>query len=262
MLKEYHIYHWSYKIFCIQNISYADEVPLFFVHGFGVNSKDFFEAFYNEYLQDMPIFIMDLLGYGKSDKPHDFSYDLTKQAQAIYAVIKSQGIKKVNLVAHSMGGVICSILAQKHPELVEKLILVEGGIFPHKNRIAESIVAYESEANFTNNYDNFVKRYYKPDNPVVYHLYKLLTKTEPYVLYKSAVSMVKEVNDDFYQSFLKLDIPRYYIYGEKSYYDLTGDIKKDFKQNGIKLYMVPKANHNMMASNPEDFFGVLYDIIY
>lgn len=261
MLKEYYISHCSYKVFCIQNVTYTTETPLFFVHGLGTSGEVFHEAFSNEWMEDVQIYIMDLLGYGKSDKPNSFCYDLSFQAQGIYSLIEQLGLQKINLVAHSMGGAISVILSHKHPELIDKLILVEGGVIPHLSKISSSIVGYGSEENFEKKYDEFLQRYNKPSVQAAYSFYKSLLKTKPNVLYKSAMSMVEEVNTNLYEKFLELELPKYYIGGTKSYYVLSDEIKNDFKNNGIKLSMIPEATHSVMTSNPEKFYQTIYDII-
>ncbi|SRR6266702_86179 len=47
---------------------------------------------------------IDLVGFGKSEKPEDFSYDLLDQANIVALAINSFKAKKIYVVGHSMGG--------------------------------------------------------------------------------------------------------------------------------------------------------------
>lgn len=261
MLKEYNINYCSYNIFCVQNIIYTFESPVLFIHGLGTSGKDFEDAFYSPWMEDKKIFTIDLLGHGRSDKPKEYSYDLKIQAQSIYSVLGQLGLEKINVVAHSMGGTVAYYLAHKHPEIIEKLIMVEGNIIPHKSKIAKGIQEYGSEKSFEDNYESFLNRFNRPDVSSAYNFYKSLLETEPYVLYRTSVSMMNCVDKNLYEQYLQLNVPKYYIAGSKSYYTITDDIQKDFAKNNIGYFLVPDATHSVMTSNPDYFYEVLYDIL-
>ncbi|EIM78073.1 alpha/beta hydrolase fold protein [Nitritalea halalkaliphila LW7] len=67
--------------------------------------------------------MVDLLGYGKSSKPQA-PFMLTDQADAVAELLRHLAIPRYTLVGHSMGGQIAMHLAHRHPEQVQRLVLL------------------------------------------------------------------------------------------------------------------------------------------
>jgi len=68
---------------------------------------------------------IDLPGHGHSDhKPGH--YNFIEWVDDLYQIIKTQRWGPVTIIGHSMGAMICSILAATFPELVTRLVLIEG----------------------------------------------------------------------------------------------------------------------------------------
>jgi pimeloyl-ACP methyl ester carboxylesterase len=78
------------------------------------------------------VILVDLLGHGKSDKPH-LDYTQTLFANCIKEVLDKEGIKRAVLIGHSMGTPVCLQTARLYPGLVQGLVIVDGAfIFPPK----------------------------------------------------------------------------------------------------------------------------------
>lgn len=77
-----------------------------FIHGLGASKESFLEAFGREEFQPFTMLSTDLVGFGNSDKPADFSYLMKDQASVLKETIDRFGVGKFHLVAHSMGGII------------------------------------------------------------------------------------------------------------------------------------------------------------
>ena len=73
--------------------------------------------------------VVDLPGFGRSDKPEDVNYDLAFFVSAMSGFLKAVGVKRATLLGNSLGGAIALGLALAEPERVEKLILrAPGGV--------------------------------------------------------------------------------------------------------------------------------------
>ncbi len=70
----------------------------------------------------------DIIGFGGSDKPGNFSYLLKEQAKVIERAIDLIGFDKFHLVAHSMGGIIGIELGEMIPNRLRSFINIEGNI--------------------------------------------------------------------------------------------------------------------------------------
>ena len=101
---------------------------LVFLHGWGCNKECFAEAFSSEELGAYDICTLDLLGFGKSEKPEDFTYDLLDQANIVALAVKSLRAKRVYLVGHSMGGGIGLLATPLLKESIAVFISVEGNL--------------------------------------------------------------------------------------------------------------------------------------
>ncbi|MHA1969873.1 MAG: alpha/beta fold hydrolase [Candidatus Hodarchaeales archaeon] len=76
----------------------------------------------------------DLYGRGYSDRPK-VNYNLKLFDQQLYELIKELNLTNVNLVGLSMGGGIAAIFADRHPELVNNLVLIDPIGMPTDKRI-------------------------------------------------------------------------------------------------------------------------------
>jgi len=65
----------------------------------------------------------DLPGFGRSAKPGDFDYSVAGYGRFVEAFVGELGLGRCSLVAHDWGSVALD-LAQRHPERVERLVLL------------------------------------------------------------------------------------------------------------------------------------------
>ncbi len=68
----------------------------------------------------------DLPGFGESDKPNHLDYDPGSAADFVYDFSQELGVDKLFLVGNSAGGLVAGLFALEHPEMVEKLVLVDS----------------------------------------------------------------------------------------------------------------------------------------
>ena len=66
----------------------------------------------------------DMVGFGYSDRPDGVKYGLDTWADQTVGVMDALGIEKANLVGNSFGGAIALRIATKHPDRVDKLVLM------------------------------------------------------------------------------------------------------------------------------------------
>jgi 4,5:9,10-diseco-3-hydroxy-5,9,17-trioxoandrosta-1(10),2-diene-4-oate hydrolase len=71
--------------------------------------------------------LIDLIGYGYSDKPDDVEYPLSFFIECVKQTLDAIGIEKYTLVGNSLGGAIALGFALAHPRHVERLVLMAPG---------------------------------------------------------------------------------------------------------------------------------------
>ena len=69
----------------------------------------------------------DLRGLGLTAKP-DAGYDKRTVAEDIFQLIRSLGSGRVYIVGHDIGGMVAFALAHEHPEVVQKLVILDAPI--------------------------------------------------------------------------------------------------------------------------------------
>lgn len=99
--------------------------PILCVHGLTANSR-FWNCMASALAPNHKVIAMDLRGRGLSDKPPT-GYSLEHHCRDILALMDDQGLKEPALMGHSLGAFISLVFAAKHPEKVNRLILVDGG---------------------------------------------------------------------------------------------------------------------------------------
>ncbi|MEN5305686.1 MULTISPECIES: alpha/beta fold hydrolase [unclassified Pseudomonas] len=71
--------------------------------------------------------VLDLPGFGRSDKPEDVRYELDYFVDCVAALLEQLGISRCTLLGNSLGGAIALGLALRQPQRVERLILLAPG---------------------------------------------------------------------------------------------------------------------------------------
>nr|XP_061785813.1 protein ABHD8-like [Nerophis lumbriciformis] len=104
------------------------DVALFFVHGVGGSSDiwssqlDFFSRLGYE------VIAPDLAGHGASSAPQiAAAYTFYALAEDLRAIFKRYARKRNILIGHSYGVSFCTFLAHEYPDLVHKVVMVNGG---------------------------------------------------------------------------------------------------------------------------------------
>lgn len=105
--------------------SYGDKSheAMVFVHGFLGSSYDYrhiVTAFFDDYY----VMAIDLVGFGHSDKPLDFSYTTIGHAVLLHEVLEALDITAYHLLAHSMGARVGLYHTYLYPDGVMSLTLI------------------------------------------------------------------------------------------------------------------------------------------
>ncbi len=97
---------------------------LILLHGFMASAYTFREII--PVLQDsFRVVSIDLNGFGYTERPKSArAYRIQDQADLIVRVMEKIGLPPGIIVGHSYGGMVASVIAVRHPDSVQKLILV------------------------------------------------------------------------------------------------------------------------------------------
>jgi pimeloyl-ACP methyl ester carboxylesterase len=93
-----------------------------------LHGKNFSGIYWEQTANDLAkdgyrVVIPDQIGFGKSSKATNIQYTFQLLAQNTKAVLDELKITKVNVLGHSMGGMLATRFALMYPDMTEKLIL-------------------------------------------------------------------------------------------------------------------------------------------
>jgi pimeloyl-ACP methyl ester carboxylesterase len=121
--------------------------PLVLLHGFG-ESTAAYSAVLPELSRRFAVVAIDLNGFGYTERPRDpASYTLEGQARLVLAVLDRLQLGRVRLAGHSYGGGLALYLAARHPERVDRLVLIDNTLPLYFTQQRRSLVRWRWMAN-------------------------------------------------------------------------------------------------------------------
>jgi pimeloyl-ACP methyl ester carboxylesterase len=96
------------------------------VHGLGGRAEDWIDLAPYLAKAGFRVYMPDLLGYGRSQQPADFSYSVRDEAGVVIGFMDALGLKQVDLGGWSMGGWIAQLVANEAPQRVQRLMLFDS----------------------------------------------------------------------------------------------------------------------------------------
>lgn len=100
--------------------------PVVLVHGSGPGAS----AYANWRLtlpalsEGVRVLAPDLVGFGFTERPSDMHYDLDTWTEQLLGFLDALGLERASIVGNSFGGAIALSLATRHPDRVDRLVLM------------------------------------------------------------------------------------------------------------------------------------------
>ncbi|OUC82108.1 alpha/beta fold hydrolase [Streptosporangium minutum] len=226
------------------------EPALVFVHGLGASSAPYFApATAHPALAGRRTLMIDMLGFGISDRPAGLAYTLEEHADALAAALDQAAVGAADVVAHSMGGAVAVTLATRHPHLVGRLVLVDANLDPlpppqAKRPGSSGIAVYRTEQEFLDHGWNETMDFIGPFWAATMRL------AGPEALYRSATNLLRGTVPTMRENLEKLPIPRTFLYpaGDGPRADA-----ESLTASGVSIVGIPDCGHNIMVDNPDGF---------
>lgn len=122
----------------VRDAGAAGAEPLLLIHGFPTASWDW-EALWPSLVQRYRVYTLDMIGFGLSAKPADYSYSVMDQATLIESFLSMEGVGSYHVLAHDYGDSVAQELLarQQEPGARPRLLSVaflNGGLFPETHR--------------------------------------------------------------------------------------------------------------------------------
>ncbi|WP_417068747.1 alpha/beta fold hydrolase [Niveibacterium terrae] len=226
------------------SVAYAD-MPgeagvILFIHGLGCSGiHDYSEVATQPALAAYRRLLVDLPGYGFSDKPAAFSYSVEDQAGVLAELIEALGIPRLAVFGHSMGGAIAISLCARVAERVEALIITEGNLDPGGGFASLRIAQTREDDYIGRQHCAWVDEERAKGNLA---WAATLAAASPLAVHRSAASLVEGCAVSWREQLAGFAFPRHYLIGERSLpYPETDRLPKI----GVSVEILPGADHNM-----------------
>jgi pimeloyl-ACP methyl ester carboxylesterase len=238
--------------------SYGKGAPLIILHGlFG--SLENWHSISRNLAADFQVLAVDQRNHGRSPHASEMSYQL--MAEDLQELLAAQQLGSVNLLGHSMGGKTAMVFSLTHPDLVNKLVVVDMAprTYPPqhleilKALLSLDLRSFKSRAEIESELAPSI-----PDLATRQFLLKNLKRDSTggfsWQMNLAAINANYDCLNEAISSQRSFDKPALFIRGERSHYILDEDmppIRKLFPRT--KFCQIPGAGHWVHADKPEPF---------
>tara|TARA_B110000879_G_scaffold77931_1_gene108542 strand:- start:1169 stop:1939 length:771 start_codon:yes stop_codon:yes gene_type:complete len=233
--------------------------PLVILHGlFGM--LDNWQGLAKEFGQFFETHIVDQRNHGRSFHANAHNYEL--MCADLLTYLDANGLDKVFLLGHSMGGKTAMLFATMYPERVEKLVVVDIApkyYAPHHQEILAGLHAIENAAITSRKEADIILAKHFPQIGIRQFLLKnLYWKTKEELCFKFNLKVLSNEIENVGEPLIDDAIfyePTLFVDGQNSNYILPEDqelIETHFPD--AQIVEVAKAGHWVHAENPTDFF--------
>lgn len=219
--------------------------PLIFLHGLGcASSYEYPHVALAGPLAGRHAFLVDLLGFGYSDRPQNFGYLIREHAQTIYEFVEGLGFTEVDLFGHSMGGTVAIEAATLLKERVRHLVLSEANLESGGGQGSRAIASVNEDVYVFRKHFEMIKEA-KASGYVDWAL--TMRQSDPFAVCCGAKSLVAGATPDWRKLLYQHPAKKAFIFGEHS---LPDPDLEELVRNGISTYVVSQAGHSMGLENP------------
>lgn len=215
-------------------------IPLVMIHGLGcAASYEYPPLARLSPLQGRRMILVDLPGYGYSDKPDDFPYTTTAQAQVVTELLTHLHPGRVVLYGHSMGGSISIEVATTLGERLAGLVVSEPNFYPGGGFFSKRIAAFSEQQYITTVHRRMIRDEHSP-------WAGCMAAASPRAVWRSAQGLVNS-QVDWLAHYCRLTVPTRLLFGEHSLPDAGFDT---LQRRGNAVQVLPGCGHSMSWEAP------------
>jgi 2-hydroxy-6-oxonona-2,4-dienedioate hydrolase len=249
----------------------GNEKIVLFLHGLGSSSlawRDIPEAL-SKYFHTIAL---DLVGFGGTDKPHE-NYTLDyfcKFLDKFLSKIGIESIKKINVIAHSLGGYIALEYAIRNKTRINKLILFNSsGLLdkptPLLYEYLEAVLTMDPVLRYTklkNVFENLVADRIRLLPIIVDIFISTINMPGAKHAFESAFENSTSTTIDLSKVKEIKEIPCLFIWGEKDKLIPVTYVKK-FKEifDNARILIIKDAGHSPFIEKPAIVYQILLDFL-
>lgn len=230
-----------------------NQATLVFIHGlFGdMNNLGVIARAFSD---DYNILRVDLRNHGQSFHSESMNYEL--MAEDVFALIQHLKLEKVILIGHSMGGKTAMKLTALHPEIVEKLIVIDIAPLPYGNRghqdVFQGLFAVKNAAPQTRQQAKPILEQEIADPSVVQFMLKSFEPTSPEFFRFNLTALFTNYEHLMAWQNVNVSVPTLFIKGGDSPYIKPEDSTRILEQfPNATSFTINGCGHWVHAEKPD-----------
>lgn len=210
----------------------------------------------------LDVFLVDLRDHGRS--PHTGAISYPIMAADVHALVEKLGLRDIVLVGHSMGGKTAMAFAQRWPELLKKLVIIDIGPREHTNNQAHIVEALRttdlSTGRTRKEVEAHISSFVKEPGVVQFLMKNLYWKTDQQLAWRVNVALLDRELPAILAAVgpEPVRVPTVFVRGGQSNYIEREDIpaiKEQFTNCTIET--VPYAGHWVHAQAPDEVVAII-----
>ncbi len=242
------------------------EKCILWIHGLGESGLCFEKTAHHELFSSFRHLIPDMPGYGRSLHPEQ-PLSIEESAGCLAAWLKSRNVKQVTIAGHSLGAVVGLILTRNHPELVSRLIDIDGNKSLKDCSYSGKAVGVDLEEFAQRNFPEMLdKIYFSGSNSEAVSgqafrgYYASLRMCDVATFYKQSLELVAySKSEHLAEDLKKCGKPHIYIAGHPGGADKRSlDL---LEQAGVETVKLSPSGHWPFMDCPQKFAEVVYEFI-
>jgi len=229
----------------------AGQDLVFFIHGLGCSHKSFQHAFFCKSLEGFSLMAIDLIGFGASSKPEDFSYSMEDHAGVCSELLEQLTFGRLHVVCHSMGGAIGLLLSPRVHKKISSFSNIEGNLTADDCAFSRKT----KEVSFAE-FEKILLPAFKAD----WGCYADLDSTSPVAFYRSAKSLVEwSDSGKLLDKFARLPCRKRYFCGANDPPEQS--VRELARLRFSTTVYIQDCGHFVMNENPAAFYSSLADFL-
>jgi esterase len=252
----------------LHNTSYGlgSSPALIILHGL-LGSSDNWHSLGKIFGEHFRTFVLDARNHGRS--PHSDVFNYHAMSEDVVEFVRQKNLSSVSLLGHSMGGKTAALVSLLHPELIDKLIVVD--IAPrsyqaHHDQVFNALTSLDlSMFEYRKDIDEVLSKKMR-EVPLRQFLMKNLIRDDSGRFYwKMNLEVLEknyaQINEELPRDH-QFDKPTLFIRGENSDYIQMEDMPIIYKLfPKAKLATIKNAGHWVHVDAPEEFADIVLNFL-
>lgn len=240
---------WNNRIYTVAvSIKKSAREWIVCLHGIQSNKQLFTDLLTQPFLQQYSLLALDLVGFGSSCKPRDFSYDIAEQAQIVQKILSKLAVERMHMIGHSLGGTVATHLLTPLVKSIISFTNLEGNLTVSDSGLTKTVSSYSFDE-FKNTYPHIKEDIQNSSEPSSQLRSTWLATVPDYVFYHTARSIISHAETgELLRLYQRTPCPTLYILGEKNVW------KETIIPASSKIAVIPQSGHFMLIDNPQATF--------